>query len=288
MDGTSTGTIPRERPSCKRAIQFVCFAVLALVTALDLVIVIVFCTPLSTAAAEYLWRNNDTSAAPLILVLDERDAQLAFDVGSYAFGLGAYDLPLAEHAFRRVVAIDPSMLWGHYELARILLVENRLPEAEAAADGELSYHPDNFRTYYVRGLIRAYRGDLAGAESDFTTFVSWAPTEWAGYNDLAWVLGQEGKYAEAKTLLERGVTMATGGEENPWLWNNLGVQELNLNEFAVAANAFERAQTLAAGLTEASWVAAYPGNDPAMSAAGIKSFQDAIAVNLARARVSGL
>lgn len=222
----------------------------------------------------------------LVLFFDRNNAPEALDIGTRAFGVGDYDVPLAEYAFRRAIAIDPSLLMAHYQLARVLFVEGRSADAEAEINQELHYHPENLRSLYVRGLIYAYTGNLPGAEEDFKRFVAWVPTEWAGYNDLAWVLAQEGKYREAKSVLMDAFQTAHGADTNPWLWNNLGVQELNLAEYSAAVISFEKARVLAGALDEKTWHAAYPGNDPSGSVGGIKAFQEAVETNLAKAQSS--
>ena len=119
---------------------------------------------------------------------------------------------------------------GHYQLARIAFVRSDFDTALREINAELAANPENLRSLYVRGLIYGYRGllgDLALAESDFTRFTEWAPSEWAGYNDLAWILAKEGKYQEIETVMARALKNVPGGTENPWLWNMLGVARLN-------------------------------------------------------------
>lgn len=239
---------------------------------------------LSNLLARTAW--EDYRLGRVALALNAKDAQLAFDIGNRAFGLEFYDIPLAKRAFKEAVELDPKMLGGHYQLARVLFVEGEFDEALANIELELKHNPANLRALYVRGLIYAYNNQLAAAEEDFRRFVAWAPTEWAGHNDYAWVLAQEGKYAEAKTALEQAFKVAHGAETNPWLWNNLGVQELNLRNYAPAAAAFEKAKKLMAELPESDWRAAYPGNDPTQTQQGIDVFKNAIEQNLTRAQAN--
>lgn len=261
-----------------KKIVFIASAIFVLVA----VGVVFFSEPFSTRAAHFVWGRYHSGA--LALALDRRDAPLALQIGNDAFGIGAYNPPLAEKAFRKAVSIDPGIFWGHYQLARVLFVEANLKDAEIEINKELRYHPSNLRALYVRGLVYAYEKNLPAATLDFEHFTEWAPTEWAGYNDLAWVLAQESHYIEAKAALERGFKNAIGAASNPWLWNNLGVQELNLRDYKNAIASFEKAKTLATSLSAHAWKSAYPGNNPSGSAEEIKAFQDAIETNLARAR----
>lgn len=239
-----------------------------------------------------LSRDELTEAAweqyrwPRVALVISRDAELAMQIGNYYFGGPAYDLAVAERAYRKAVAIEPGILWGHYQLARIHFMRREYEDALQKVALELEHNPENLRSLYIRGLMYAFRdqpGDLGRAEDDFRRFTQWVPKEWAGYNDLAWVLSKQGKYAEAKTAIEAAFREVPGDESNPWLWNSLGAAELNLGNYREATSAFKRAQDLAQGLSEASWRQAYPGNNPADAASGIQAFKDAIAENLQRA-----
>lgn len=277
-------------PSAKEIIFFstVALATLAVVTT------VWFFTPLPTIAARYVW--SEWRAGPLALALDRSDANLAFAIGNHFFGNQAaigtggdrpYDLPLARRAFSRAVAIDSSLPLAHYMRARIEFIQSDFSAALADLATERALFPDNGRALYMRGLTYAYRGlpsDLARAEQDFREFVAWAPREWAGYNDLAFVLAKDGQYARAAMALEEGIERADGGDENPWLWNALGVMELNSGNPTEAISALTKAQAFATSLTEAEWQKAYPGNDPRSARAGIEAMQASIARNLMAAR----
>ena len=134
-----------------------------------------------------------------------KDAAEAVRLGNYYFnGAGGYDLEKAEAGFTKAVEIDPKILWGHYQLARVYFVKGEKDRALEEINKELEVNPENLRSLYVRGLIYESSGKLAEAEADFKRFVLWAPKEWAGYNDLAWILAKEGKYREAKEVLLEG------------------------------------------------------------------------------------
>lgn len=254
----------------------------ALLSLAVLVIAIGACTFFySSAAANVAWNAGFPGFA---LALDRSDADLAFKIGDYYYGGGRYDPARAEAAYRKAIVLDPSLPMAHYQLARALFVEDELVGAHSAIKAELKVNPGNFRAFYMQGLIDAYAGHLPEAEKSFTNFIAAAPTEWAGYNDLAWVLGKEEKYAEAEQLLQQALQKIPDGIHNPWLLNNLGVQQLNLKEYAAAEVSFSQAAPLAAALTEDMWHRAYPGNDPAESAGGLTQFRAAIEQNLEKAR----
>ena len=209
-----------------------------------------------------------------------KDAAEAMRLGNYYFnGAGGYDLEKSEGAFKKAVAIDNEILWGHYQLARVYFVKGEKDKALEEINKELEANPENLRSLYVRGLIYGAMGRLQEAESDFKNFTMWAPKEWAGYNDLAWILAKEGKYADAEKVAGEGIKEAIGGEENAWLWNSLGVAQLNLKKYNDAEKSFRKALKLARNMTENEWARAYPGNNPEESARGLDAFKIAVQAN---------
>src|SRR3989344_2372886 len=231
--------------------------------------------------ALFAWDRFHT--ASIALLLNRTNADLGLGIGQYHFGGPEYDPKIALAASPQANAIGGDSICGHYNVGRILFVEGRLDEARAEMNAERAYHPANRRALYMLGLINAYGGQLAEAEKNFREFVAWAPSEWAGYNDLAWVLAQEEKYDEARAILEEALAVVPDAEKNPWLWNNLGVQNLNLRRFSEARAQFLKAKGYAADLTEKDWRSAYPGNDPVHAKEGISAFRQAIEKNLAAA-----
>src|SRR3989338_3696743 len=209
-----------------------------------------------------------------------KDAAEAMRLGNYYFnGAGGYDLEKSEGAFKKAVAIDNEILWGHYQLARVYFEKGEKDKALEEINKELEANPENLRSLYVRGLIYGAMGRLQEAESDFKNFTMWAPKEWAGYNDLAWILAKEGKYADAEKVAGGGIKEAIGGEENAWLWNSLGVAQLNLKKYNDAGKSFRKAMKLARNMTENEWARAYPGNNPEESVRGLDAFKIAVQAN---------
>ena len=238
--------------------------------------------------ASFVWQKY---RAPQVAVfLDRSNAELAMFIGNYYFngviGGGEYNLDIAEKAYQKAVSINPRILWGHYQLSRIAFVKGDYEQALAEIMKELKANPENLRSLYVRGLIYGYRGqagDLAKAEADFRRFTFLAPSEWAGYNDLAWILSKHRKYKEVKETIATAFREISESKNNPWLWNALGVAELNLKEYKNAELSFGKSKQLAERLTEEDWRRSYPGNNPASAEEGLSSFLQAIDENLRRA-----
>ncbi|TSC71493.1 MAG: hypothetical protein G01um101448_1156 [Parcubacteria group bacterium Gr01-1014_48] len=236
------------------------------------------------AIAQILWGRYRLAEEALWLA--PGNVELAMGVGNYYFNGFEHDLTLAKKGYEQAVRIDPMIFLGHYQLARIYFVEGRFREALDEINKELEAYPNNLRSLYVRGLIEGYRGDLKAADDDFKKFISWAPIEWGGYNDRAWILGKLKKYVEMKVVAETGIQRAAGGASNPWLLNMLGVAELNLKKYAAAGTAFVEAKKLAEALTDTQWHWAYSGNSPSVSEEGRVAFIRAINDNLIKAKGS--
>jgi len=233
--------------------------------------------------ARTAWQKYHSPA--LALALAHQDTKLLMNLGNYYFNGGAYDLARARRAYEKALRVDSKILWGNYQLGRIYFVEGDFAKALEEINKELEANPENLRSLYVRGLIYGYRGqagDLAKAEEDFQVFTMWSPSEWAGYNDLAWILAKAGKYEESKKAVLRAFENVPDGKENPWLWNSLGVALLNLGKISEAKTAFENALRYSEGVTEIEWRKAYPGNNPASAGEGPQAFRNAIEENLKR------
>jgi tetratricopeptide (TPR) repeat protein len=235
--------------------------------------------------ARIAWENYQNPMAASVLA--SSDVELLMQLGNYYFGGGEYDLGKAFAIYTKAVELDPKVFWGEYQIARINFVRSDFEEALSSINREIDNHPTNLRALYIRGLIYAYRGktgDLEQAISDFERFVEWAPQEWAGYNDLAWLYSTVGKYDSAHVVMERAFLKVPEAADNPWLWNSLGLAELNLKKYSKAAEAFEEAQRLAANLSIDDWRKSYSGNDPRYDERGVEAFREAISKNLLKAK----
>ncbi len=235
-------------------------------------------------SARWVWHTLGIGQLALALALDQHDARLAVEIGNFYFGQGSYDTGTALAAYRRAVAIDPGIRAARYQIARILFVRADFYAARTELLIEMTLHPDNHRAWYMLGLIDAYQKRYTDAERDFKTFTSFFPEEWAGHNDLAWVLSLDGKYTEVLSELGRASILVPGADVNPWYWNLRGVAQLNLGFYEDARTSFQKASSLANALTLEDWHKAYPGNDIASGAQDLRTFQEAIKSNIAKAQ----
>ena len=226
----------------------------------------------------FLWNNLKLADTALLL---NRDHNLALKIGNYYFNVyqdGVYDLKKAETYFNKALEIDQKTPDAWHQLARIDFLKGDFPSALEKINKQIEIHGDSFMaSFYIRGLIEGYAGDLDGAEKDFKKFLSWDPKNWAAYNDLAWIYFKNGDYKNTEKMAEAGLKIAP---QNPWLLNTLGVSLLNQNQKKEAKKYLIQAKTNADLLKESDWHKAYPGNDPKSAQRGLESMKKTIQLNL--------
>jgi Flp pilus assembly protein TadD len=235
-----------------------------------------------TPVARFAWEHfHVTSVAK---VLNTSDAELAMTIGAYYLNGGAYELEQADHFFNQALLIDPEIPQAHYQLGRVYFVQGDLLRSLMELEKEKENHPEFTRVNYMLGLTYGTFGDTASAVEYFSEFVRTHPSEWAGYNDLAWVLMKGKQWREARATIAQAFQNVEQAQTNPWLWNNKGVAELNMGLYQDAYDSFTHAQELGASLTPELWRRAYPGNDPALAEDALQKFHEAVATNLQAAQ----
>jgi predicted Zn-dependent protease len=90
---------------------------------------------------------------------------------------------------------------------RILLGAQQNAAALNAADMAVARSPGNPDFVYLRGAVEMAMHDLAGAERDFRRAIQMAPQHLAAMSDLAVLLMNGGKRDEARSLLEKVLTL---------------------------------------------------------------------------------
>lgn len=219
------------------------------------------------------------SIVPLMHIYAYVDVHAAMWLGEHYFTTANYNSERAERFYRRTSALDPTNALAHYQLGRIAFIRGRFKEAHAHIDAALRYDPTYYRGYYMRGLIAGYEKDYKKAADAFYIFLQYDSIGWAGYNDLSWIYFQQGNFAAAEEIAIFGLGYAP---ENPWLHNSVGVAQLAQGRKDEARAHFRRALDRIDTMTPDDWGIAYPGNDPAIYAAGLTSMRDSIVHNLAQ------
>lgn len=218
----------------------------------------------------FFWKNPEN---PRIILAD----YLA-NKGNLYFTGNNYNIEKAERYFKYSLYFDPQVTLAHYQLARIYFTQNDFSNAKKEIDLELKNHPENKRSFYVRGLIDGYSKNYAEAENDFQQFIAFAPDEWPGYMDLSWVYINDQKFQEALDIDNKGLAEFPN---QVWLLSNKGLALYKLKNYQDAEGVLERAKELAKNLTPDDWKTAYPGNDPSGAVNGVLDIRGAISYNLA-------
>jgi tetratricopeptide (TPR) repeat protein len=110
------------------------------------------------------------------LVHDPRSFTILNNIGVVSRELGRLDD--SEAAFRQVIAINPSFVFGHYNLGHTLFLRGEYAGALAAYEEGQRRDPQQNRRQGCRlAVVRFANGDLAGAERDLWRFADAAPAD---------------------------------------------------------------------------------------------------------------
>ncbi len=121
---------------------------------------------LAQAALEIGHRRN----ADAVVTLGDTDSWEASLIRAFALMVGdRQDMAGVQRELERVLEIGVQFPWAWSNLGQALQAQAKTEEALRAFDRAIAQDPDDQRAQAARGGIRALRGDLDGAESDFST-----------------------------------------------------------------------------------------------------------------------
>jgi len=222
------------------------------------------------------WLNHNLEK--VIVFINPNDSELFLEIGNGYFGHGKiYSIRKAEVAFKRAIKLRPDLLEAHYQLGRIHFINGKFESALFEINKVLQLDSEYKRAYYMYGLINGYKEDLDQAIWGFEEFIKRDDSNWAGYNDLAWIYFKKGDYQKVKEVAGKGLEKSP---YNSWLNNIYGTALMNLGEKEVAQKSFERAFEEAEKLTPEMWGLSYPGNNPKIYATGLEETKSVIRHNL--------
>lgn len=189
-----------------------------------------------------------------------------------------YDIDRASAYLEEAYAMDPDLPTLNHEMARIAFLRGDFDKAMQFIDREIELQGEEFpNAFYIRGLIEGYMGEYHAAALDYAVYLKHDPTNWAAINDYAWVLLKAHRIEDALAATERGLVHFP---QNPWLLNSKAIALYELGEYEESMQSAALAAGAAEHVTPATWLRAYPGNDPATADAGIKSLREAIGNNI--------
>ncbi len=146
--------------------------------------VVAACWQLSANQVRY-WQNSETLARHALDVTTN-NAMMQGLLGSALFEQGQVE-PAREH-FAEAARIWPDCVTAQCDLALALAKQDRLPEAIAACQTVLQYHPRDVQVHDLLGTLYTRQGNLASAIAAYQTALQIEPERLADLNNLAWLL----------------------------------------------------------------------------------------------------
>jgi tetratricopeptide (TPR) repeat protein len=191
-----------------------------------------------------------------------------------------YDIERAKYFYAEAYALDPLQPYIHHQRARIAFLEGRFAAAMALIDEQIHlFGTTTPNSYYVRGLIEGFIGQYDAAASDYETYLSFDPHNWAALNDYIWVLLKAERVEKAREVAAYALVFFP---DNPWLLNSHAIALFETGEVEPALDAARRATVAFDSLTEAEWLHAYPGNDPLVAGKGVATARQSALDNMHR------
>jgi serine/threonine protein kinase/Tfp pilus assembly protein PilF len=140
-------------------------------------------------------------------------------------------LPEATAAAQKAIDLSPDDWRGPGALGTLLLRQGKLPQAAEQYQRSAGLAPENRSAYYNLGIVDMRLNKLEDARMNITRALQIEPDA-DTYQELAWLLLAEGKYADAVAQDQKAVNL----EPNSYnAWANLGVATLQLPDGAQKA-----------------------------------------------------
>lgn len=182
-----------------------------------------------------------------------------------------YDIEKASVFFEEAYRRDANLPEVNHELARMAFLRSDFETAMKYIDRELElYGETSPSSYYVRGLIEGYYGFYDAAVRDYTRYLEHDPNNWAGVNDLAWVLLKAHRALEAAHVTGEALNQFP---DNAWLLNSNATALFEIGEMKQALIKARASVVAAESVTAKEWLVAYPGNDPKIAEAGVQALR---------------
>lgn len=159
----------------------------------------------------------DTAHSVLLFAPNNTDALLAAARAHIAGNSAFYAIDPLKH----LSELKPND-WQAWSLLGVAYDQTKRPDDAAAAwQTALKLSPDNPAVLTNQAMARLSAGDLAGAEALLRTAVAQKTTTLQERQDLALVLGLEGKMPEAERLMRQDLPPDVADANLAWLQQNL-------------------------------------------------------------------
>ena len=198
-------------------------------------------------------QGQSREGAEILLLAAEQtgDARLHARLGQLS--IRADDLPGAEAALRRAVALDPTSVESHRLLADVLDARGRSREGAEILQLLAAEHTGDPRLYARLAQVSIRADDLAGAEAALRRTVTLDPASVESRRLLADVLDARGRSREGAEILQLLAAEHTGDAR---LYARLGQLLIRADDLAGAEAALRRAIALDPGSVESRRVLA--------------------------------
>jgi tetratricopeptide (TPR) repeat protein len=184
----------------------------------------------AATAIDPTFENRYALAQTCLALLDKEDAAKIFadmlaDFGDTAqihmkFGLAYGEADFPEDAipeFRKAIAKNNRLLDAHYSLGASYLRrsgDTAFTEAQVEFRKELSFHPNDFLSYYELGYIAMNEHNLAEAVHDLTRAVALNPSSDDTFLMLGNLYGEMGRSADEEAALRKAIQVCTDPSRN--------------------------------------------------------------------------
>lgn len=134
--------------------------------------------------------------------------------------LGLPDMPKAEAAFLKAIALEPRLAEAYLQLASVYAATKRWDEGLAKAEEFIRLNPRGLSGYMLAGIIQQARGDVAGAQKKYEQALEVSPRFVPAANNLAWLLAENG--GDKEKALRLAQIAKEGAPDDPNVSDTLG------------------------------------------------------------------
>lgn len=162
--------------------------------------------------------------------------------GHYMLGLAAWKagrLDRAQTAFEDALQLDPKHVKSMVNLARVLLEEDKAPDALERVHQAIAIDSCNADSWRVLGRVLAQLRNTDEALDAYRTALAIDPQDTWSMNNMGLLLIRGGRYDEALGPLARAVQLSD--DRVPSFQNNLGVALERTGRYTLAADAYRKA-----------------------------------------------
>src|SRR5512143_3116898 len=129
-------------------------------------------------------------------------------------------------------------------LGNVFDKQDRNSEAVSAYQKAIEIDPDNAQNWYELGNVHFKMGHYDEAVVAFNKAIELDPNFGWSYNNLALTQVSQGKYMQAIPLYRKSIDLLADEKERAVAWNRLGNLYRKMNEYALAVDAFQKADEL--------------------------------------------